>query len=160
MDTYKKWHVGLSIATAAIAAGVWFYWQYICEGSSCNIYFIRGAIKPILFGNLALAIILFSLLPFPSRLFKQWLVHIASWSILFSIYFILGEDPRSSGVLAFGRGLLSWVFGTLIFILTILYAFGWHIYEWRKGRVAPRDFARLSVFLISGAFFYSLWQLF
>lgn len=160
MNIYKKWNIGLSIATATIAAGMWLYWEYVCKGGSCSWELRNFLFRPLIWGNLALAIIFTSLLVFPSRFFRQWLIHIASWSVILSLYFILQEDPRSSNILSVGRGLLSWALGTLIFILTILYALGWHIYEWRKGRIQGKDFAKLSVFMVSGAIFYVIWQLF
>lgn len=160
MDTYKKWNVGLSIATAVIAAGVWFYWSSVCGGHKCSYSLIEGTLRPVLWSATSLSLIFLSLLVLSSSFFKKWLLHIASWSIPLSLYFILDQDPRYSGPFGIDRGDISWTFGTLVFLLTVLYALWWHIYEWRKGRVMVRDFAKLSVFFIASAVFYTIWQLF
>jgi hypothetical protein len=160
MDIYKKLNGGLAVLVGVVAGGVWLYWEYVCGGHKCSLYLIDSTLSPLLWGSISLTIILISLLVFPSKLFRQWLVYIISWNIPLSIYFVLDQDPRQFGPFGIDRGDLAWGFGSLLFIITILYALGWHIYEWKKGRIMGRDFAKLSVFLISGALFYVIWQLF
>lgn len=160
MNTYKKWNIGLSIGMAIIAGGVWLYWEYACGGHKCSLQLLDWTLDPLLWSSIPLAIIFTTLLFFPSKLFERFLFHIFSWSIPISLLMILNTDPRSSNILSFDRGQVAWLLGSIIFLITILYAIGWHIYEWRKGRIAGDAFARLSVFLISGAIFYAIWQLF
>jgi hypothetical protein len=50
---------------------------------------IRSLIKPALFGGLALSASLTLLLFFPSIIFKRWLLHIASWFVPLSVFYVL-----------------------------------------------------------------------
>lgn len=160
MDIYKKWNIGLSIATGVIAGSAWLYWESVCVGGSCSWEIRNFLFRPLIWGNLAFALVVTSLLALPSKLFKQWCIHIVSWSIPLAIFLIIQEDPRSSNILAIGRGLVAWLMGVLLFLVTALYAIGWHIVEVRRGRLAVRDLYKLSVFLISGALMYVIWQQF
>ena len=160
MDIYKKWNVGLTIATALIAGSVWLYWEFVCGGHTCCYDFTEKTLRPLLWSSIPLTIIFVTLLFFPSKLFKKWLLFIASWSIPISLLMILNTDPRSSNILSFDRGQVAWLLGNIFFLITICYTIGWHIYEWRKGRIHALALSKLSVFLISGALFYTIWQLF
>lgn len=160
MDTYKKWNIGLSIVTTLTAGGIWLYWEYFCIQGNCSWEIRNFLFRPLLWGSLALSIISSSLLFFPPKFFKLWLLFIASWSIPLALYFILGENPYSSSILSPGRGLLSWIFGIFILLITMVYAIGWHLCEWRKGKLQLREFSKLGVFAIAAAIFYAIWQLF
>lgn len=145
---------------AIIAGGVWLYWEYVCTQGGCSWETRNFLFRPLLWSSIPLAIIFTTLLFFPSKLFERFLFHIFSWSIPISLLMILNTDPRSSNILSFDRGQVAWLLGSIIFLITILYTIGWHIYEWRKGRIQGKDFVKLSVFMISGAIFYVIWQLF
>jgi hypothetical protein len=151
----------VAFVLAVCAAGVsWFFWKNWCTQETCDVYFILGTLKPIYFGTLALSIILGSLLPLSSKMFKHWLLHIASWSIVIAVILVIQEDPRSSNILSVGRGLLSWALGTFIFVLTALYALIWHFRAWKKGTLVKKDLAKLLVFIPATAIFYAVWQFF
>ncbi len=160
MDIYKKLNVGLSVATALIAGGIWVYWDYVCGGYTCSYDLTEKALRPLLWSSIPLTIIFATLLFFPTKLFKQWLLYIASWSILVSLLMILNTDPRSSNILSFDRGQVAWLLGSIIFLITIIYAVGWHLYEWRKGRIPASGMLKLSIFFVPTALFYTIWQLF
>ncbi len=160
MDRFKILNIVLAVISWTITLSVWLYWEYICIQGGCTWDLRNYALRPILWGFCSLAIILSSLTIFPSKLFKHWLVHVASWSVLLSLYFVILEDPNDSGVLAFGRGLLSWVFGTMIFILTAIYAISWHLYFWKKGSVQKRDLLKLLWLIVPALLFNFGWQLF
>ena len=160
MNTYKKWNICLSIVTSFIACGIWLYWEYVCTQNGCLREIREFVLRPLLWSAFPLAVISTSLLVFPSKLFKQWLAHVASWNIPLSIYFVLEQDPRQSGPLGIDRIDLVWGFGSILLFITIIYAVGWHLYEWRKKRIPGTEMLKLSIFLVPLALFYTIWQLF
>ena len=160
MNTYKKWNIALGAITTFTATVIWFFWDNFCMSINCSYVLTEGTLRPLLWSATSLSLVLLSLLALPSKVFKDWLLHVASWTLPVAFFFIIDIDPHSGGFLPFDRGNVSWLLGSIIFLITIIYTIGWHLYEWRKGRIAGDAFARLSVFLISGAIFYTIWQLF
>lgn len=160
MDIYKKWNIGLSILFGLIVIGTWVYWEYICGGHKCSLQLLDWTLDPLLWGSIPLTIIFVTFLFLPAKLFKQWLLHVCSWSIPFALFMILSTDPRSSNILSLDRGQVAWLLGTILLIITFVYTIGWYIYEWRKGRIVISDFSRLAVLLVPTALFYVIWQQF
>jgi len=82
---------------------------------------ISSLIKPLLFGGLAFSASLALLLFFPSIIFKQWLLRIASWFIPLSMFYVLSIPRSGGGMLMPDRGATALQLMAVLFVVTAIY---------------------------------------
>lgn len=133
--TIFKWINILFIAVfGLIGLGGYVYFSTVCGEHNCSEWLLDSWLTSLIWGNFGIAAISLILLPFPSRIFKLWLIYIFSWGFPLSLYMISQINIQSSHVFAIGRGeaalFLSYIFGAI----TIIYIAGYYALLWRRGR--------------------------
>jgi hypothetical protein len=157
MDTFKKVNAGLSLILLLLSLGTWEYWKTVCgEQRGCTLYQMDWIMSPLLWGSLIWAIILLSLLAFPARVFKRWLLHVGWWGALLTILYVISTDPRSSHILSPDRGQAAWLVGGLIAILTALYLILWYLISSRRFGTTPAPWSRLLALIPAALAIYFL----
>jgi hypothetical protein len=160
MDRFKVLNIVIVVTAALVAFGTKMYWKYMCIQGGCTYYLNEAFFQPSYWGSIALAIIIGSFIFYQSKLFKHWLIQVASWAIPLWVFFTMDQNPLEHGFLGIGRSEIVWLVGVLFFILTSVYIILWHLYFWKKGSIERRDLLKLLWLIIPALLFKFGWQLF
>jgi hypothetical protein len=125
------------ILFAAVASFALFINVYVNQGycvDNCSVDLMRAIINPVSVGSPILAVVLFSLLFFPTDLFRRWSWYLGGPFLLITIWNISTIPTRGGSIISPTRVGMAELLMQILAGFTVLFIVGYYGLQWYKNR--------------------------
>jgi hypothetical protein len=131
MHKYKKINIGLAALCLAVPVIIYWYWTGFCADGSCSYDLDSKFVEPLFWLSAGLIPSLLGLVFLNYKIFKNWILYIASWYLPLALIVISTVPASAGGLMNIDRTTASlwWMVG--LFVLTMAFI-GWYFWKNRQ----------------------------